>query len=817
MDQHRPPQRAGDAVSQGADQAQQAALEQEARIVEQEAPLRIPEAARQGVIQHEQAGAQRDPGPHLQRCQPGQGMGQQQPPEQQLLAEGGHQRSGHAAPEQAGQRRPAPGARQQTIAPAEPQGQRRIDRQEQQRPGDAGGLRWREQGVAEAGHQGAGHRQLAQKDGGCDGLQAGISAGDLVGAQQLQGQAGPEQFGREAVVSAARQQRPPAEQHIQGLLTGLERPALARQHQAAVVHPVGAHPAEGGEQMVESQAQPSQTLALGRAGRHDGLPGRRIHDRDLRLPRALLLQLLQGDPQGLGGILHAGGGGGHQGHPPAVAAAVARRQQLRLQGDGIEHLRAERDQRIGEGARAEPAALQIAAVGTPVLAAGDDAVGIVGIDLVVPDLQARLAAERILHHAGLAEGEVAGDGPARDRFAISAADAAEQMHQQGPIARLPLQRGRPVRQQGGAGEGAADQLRRTPAAAQQPREAGLGAADLLPGPGREQGARLERLSGEHAVGGGGSLDPPALAIRLRSLQPAGIEHPPAEAVGWQQRHADRLARTIETTAPAVVVTHPPQTIRLAVVRTALEAHQSLPAAADLHRRPGDAHLVATALHTLQKHRQVIGGPGPRQRLQRPYLPAAVEAAGHHIAASGRAAGGLSEADVGGDSPHQALQRRILGPEQAQAPADPVLGIGRGLLQLDPHPVLARGHRAGQLLRGRENQPAEPLGTGAVKISAGPQAERIALWPTPGGLQRQGLAAHGQRLGGGAHGRRRGGRWQPGQPAQQQTAGQDERQNDSLDAGQPEPQTWQRSPESARSHRRPEAMVADLAHSSIRPG
>ena len=51
-----------------------------------------------------------------------------------------------------------------------------------------------------------------------------------------------------------------------------------------------------------------------------------------------------------------------------------------------------------------PAPLQIAAPGTPLLAAGHDPIGIVGVDLVVTQVEARLTAKGVGDHLRLAKG-----------------------------------------------------------------------------------------------------------------------------------------------------------------------------------------------------------------------------------------------------------------------------------------------------------------------------------------------------------------------------------------------------------------------------
>jgi DNA polymerase-3 subunit delta' len=80
------------------------------------------------------------------------------------------------------------------------------------------------------------------------------------------------------------------------------------------VAPIGARTAEGGEPAVKGRGQPGQPLLVARHEIAEGL---------------VLAQLLDGDPQGLAGILHTGGGRGDHRHPATIAAA-------RLSGGDLE-------------------------------------------------------------------------------------------------------------------------------------------------------------------------------------------------------------------------------------------------------------------------------------------------------------------------------------------------------------------------------------------------------------------------------------------------------------------------------------------------
>ena len=304
--------------------------------------------------------------------------------------------------------------------------------------------------------------------------------------------------------------RAPAQQGIPQALAGLEEVGIEaeggggagararRQGPGGVVGPVAPHLAEGLEQAIKGQAKFRQPLPI--KGRH--------RDRV-----ALLPQLADGDPQGLARVLHAGGGGGHQGHPRAIPAAVAGRQDLGLQSDGIEHLPADGHQHIREGPQADPAPLQAARIGAPVLAARHDPVGVGGIDLVVADGQARLARESIPHHPGLPEGEVAGGGPAWGGFPLRTTNAPEEMHEQGPLPQAPARRRLAGRNQGRAQESAPLEGCRAPVIAVEEGHGGFGAGHHLRWGELEKGIGMERLNGEHPIGRRGPLDQPALPIQ----------------------------------------------------------------------------------------------------------------------------------------------------------------------------------------------------------------------------------------------------------------------------------------------------------------
>ena len=182
-----------------------------------------------------------------------------------------------------------------------------------------------EEAVPQPAEQGVRGGQLTQQGRGGHGLQGWIGPGNLIGAQQQHRDAQPQELLGKEVVGAARQQRAPAEQHIAEALAGLEGIAglgagscgnsEGAEGGAGVAIPVAAHPAKGFQQAIEGHSQLVELPLLG--------------IRELAAG-SVLAQLLDRDPERLGGILHAGGGGGDEGDAAAVAAAIAGGDQLRL-------------------------------------------------------------------------------------------------------------------------------------------------------------------------------------------------------------------------------------------------------------------------------------------------------------------------------------------------------------------------------------------------------------------------------------------------------------------------------------------------------
>ena len=662
------------------------------------------------MIEHEQAEAEGVP---AQQGLPGEALdrvGDQQHPEQQFLHQGRHQQQLRQPRQGLRQGRPLHGHAEEAAGHTKGQRQSPIARQHEQAAAQIAGLKGGQQAGQDPVEQGAQHRQVAQQGGWIHRQQLGGSGGDLVGADQPDRQTGAQDVRGHGVVGAAGQHRVPAEQHISQLLAALKAAAAAIQAAGGVVAPIGARTAEGGEPAVKGRGQPGQPLLVARHEIAEGL---------------VLAQLLDGDPQGLAGILHTGGGRGDHRHPATIAAAVAGGQDLGLEGQGIEHPRLHRHQHIREGARAQPAALQVAGVGAPVLAAGHDAVGIVGVDLVVADRQPGLTAHGVAHHLGLAEGEVPRGGPEGAGLGLGAADPAEQMDQQGPLPHLPARRDHPIGHQGGGVQAAGLALGGAPVGHTQMVEAGGRAVPLALGREGRDPAGLQGLHGEHAITGRRPLDLPALLVERRVRQRGEVEGLPAEAVGGQAGKTDALLRPVETAACRIEMAHQ----HLVVLGRGLqELHQSLPAAGDLHGRTADDQAAFLDVHALQCHGDVVHRPGPRQRLQGAHPVAAIESARHHVVGGLQLAGVRPEADVHGHGLDDPPQVRAIRPAQTPAAADQGLLVRRCLLQLDPYPV-ARG--GGGLGSAGQDQPPEPLGAGGVAVRGRLQGEGIGLWPIPG--------------------------------------------------------------------------------------
>ena len=222
VQQHGGPKGAADLIERGGGHPQQGRLQQEAGIVEEPLGPAVPEPPGQGVIKHEQPNAQGAPGQQLRPGRAFPRVGQQGPPEQQLLPQGGHRQQGGGRAHQAP--RPGPGVAglQETGTEAQGQGHRRIERETQQAEAHLAGIQGGQQAISQAALQLPHQRQAAQQQGGRQGFVAGTGAGDLVGAQDPQGGAAPQEQGREGVVAAARQDRMETQQSIEGALTALE-------------------------------------------------------------------------------------------------------------------------------------------------------------------------------------------------------------------------------------------------------------------------------------------------------------------------------------------------------------------------------------------------------------------------------------------------------------------------------------------------------------------------------------------------------------------------------------------------------------------
>ena len=245
VQQHGGPKGAADLIKSGGGHPQQGRLQQKAGIVEQPLGPAVPEPPGQGVIKHEQPNAKGAPGQQLRPGRAFARVGQQGPPEQQLLPQGGHRQQGGGRAHQAP--RPGPGVAglQETGTEAQGQGHRRIEREAQQAEAHLAGIQGHQQAISQAALQLPHQRQAAQQQGGRQGFVAGTGTGDLVGAQDPQGGAAPQEQGRKGIVAAARQDRMEAQQSIEGALTALEgahkRPLNRSRGRAAGAHP-GAHP-----------------------------------------------------------------------------------------------------------------------------------------------------------------------------------------------------------------------------------------------------------------------------------------------------------------------------------------------------------------------------------------------------------------------------------------------------------------------------------------------------------------------------------------------------------------------------------------------
>ena len=338
-----------------------------------------------------------------------------------------------------------------------------------------------------------------------------------------------------------------------------------------------------------------------------------------------------------------------------------------------------------------------------------------------------------------------GHGPALDRFTAGAADAAEQVHQQRPISQLPDRWRNPIRDQGRALQTAALQ-RPPPAVVAHVGESRPRALHHLIRAELQQGVGQQCLHGEHPIAGRSALDQPALRVQWRGSQARRIEQAPPVAIRRQHRDADRLQLTVEAAGLTAVVPYLPKAL---ASRGPNDRDQALPSASDLNRRARDAQrlcLQAHALddHTLQRHREVVAAASTGQRLQRPDAPS-IQTGGHFVALRHRLTGFLAKLNRGSDGLHQPIHLRAIRPLEAQSLADQALTISRGLLQLDPHPVLLRSLWRCCVLRCRQDQPADPFRTGAVEIRAGLLLQRVALRPAPDRAAGEDLTALGQRL------------------------------------------------------------------------
>jgi hypothetical protein len=144
----------------------------------------------------------------------------------------------------------------------------------------------------------------------------------------------------------------------------------------------GTEPQGQGHRRIEREAQQAEAHLAGIQGHQQA-----ISQAALQLPHQRQAAQKQGGRQGFVAGTGAGDLVGAQ-DPPQ------RRQQLWI----LPH------QHIRDRPQPQPAPLQIAAPGTPFLAAGHDPIEIVGVDLVVTQVEARLTAKGVGDHLRLAEG-----------------------------------------------------------------------------------------------------------------------------------------------------------------------------------------------------------------------------------------------------------------------------------------------------------------------------------------------------------------------------------------------------------------------------
>ncbi len=373
---------------------------------------------------------------------------------------------------------------------------------------------------------------------------------------------------------------------------------------------------------------------------------------------------------------------------------------------------------------------------------------------MVTQVEARLTAKGVGDHLRLAKGKMAGHGEARCGLTAGPADAAEGVDEQGMVADRPGAR-HSIGLKGGAAEAAAPVGRGVPVVPGDLAEA-LGSAPQLPiGAQLHQGLGQQRLHREQAIRRRCPVDGPSLGADRVVEQTGGLEEPPAIPVGGLAGDAHRFLRPPIAMAAGVVVPHHEQVAAgpLPPRQGLHQPHPGHPTPADLHRRGRDPQHRplpkgrlrgaevggGSQLHTLQPHAEVILGAGTSQGLERPDPGAAIEPPGHHVALGRQGAGLGPEVDVRGEQPHQGPQPGLIRPGQGKPAPHQVGSGGRGLLHLQPDPVLTAGGGLGRL---RQDQPADPVGMGPVEGRIGAAIQRIEVGPVEGSPLDQGIGRNG---------------------------------------------------------------------------